>query len=266
MSIKVRCSGLSSYADCPRRSAAKLYRELITGAGFKINEERANIGASTGTGTHAGCEHYLRSKMNNEVPSKTVAEQQALDSLSNEIENGVIWDDTTPNLNIAQQQVIRQVHAYNIFVVPKTMPTGVEKYYEFKAKNGVVLTGHVDCSQENGIRDTKTGVASRANAPQYGGYSLLRRSAGFNVTEIFEDYVPRVSIKKIQPEPIIRTFKASDCETAAFNIMNRIAHDVGEFKDTGNEWSFLPNPMSMLCSEKFCPAFNTNFCNAHKGD
>lgn len=265
MTTKIRASGLSSYADCPRRSAAKLYAPLIKDAGFKIKEERANIGASTGTSTHAGCEHYLRSKMNKVEASKSVAEQQALESLDEMIENGVIWDDTTPNLNTAQKQVIRQVHAYKTFIVPEVDPVGVEEFFEFSAGNDIILTGHIDCRVPKGIRDTKTGVISRANGPQYGAYSLLCRSAGHEVSEIFEDYVPRVAIKKIQPEPTIRKFKPSDCEMAAYKILQRIGQDVENFKQDGNEWAFLPNPMSMLCSEKFCPSHGTNFCSAHKG-
>lgn len=266
MTTKVRCSALSSYADCCRRGAAKLYRNIVLDAGYKVREERQNIGAATGTATHAGGEYYLRCKMNGIIPNSLDAEQRSLEALSTEIQNGVIWDDTSPNINTAQKQVLRQVKAYNNFIVPEVTPVDVEEYYEFPLNDRIVLTGHIDVRTIAGIRDTKTGVQSRANNPQYGGYSLLARTAGHDVKTITEDYVPRVDIRKSQPKPIAREFDPANCEMAAYRIAQRMADDIQRFEESGDPWEFLPNPMSMLCSEKFCPAHNTTFCTAHKGD
>src|SRR3990167_1255568 len=50
----IRPSSLSSFMDCGRRAATKLFWREIHGAGFTLRSLPAGIGAATGTATHAG--------------------------------------------------------------------------------------------------------------------------------------------------------------------------------------------------------------------
>lgn len=45
--VVIRASSLSGYADCPRRSAARMFRREIIAAGFDLRETPPGIGAAT---------------------------------------------------------------------------------------------------------------------------------------------------------------------------------------------------------------------------
>ena len=44
--------------------------------------------------------------------------------------------------------------------------------------------------------------------------------------------------------------------------VRKIVQDVKLFRETQDPWSFVANPNSFLCSDKFCPAFGSKFCGA----
>ncbi|MEI6283433.1 MAG: hypothetical protein WCP82_12085, partial [Alphaproteobacteria bacterium] len=60
-------------------------------------------------------------------------------------------------------------------------------------------------------------------------------------------------------------YPVASCEQAARTVLNRIDIAVQAFKRAGDAWSFIPNPSSMLCADRFCPAWGTDFCKLHKG-
>lgn len=270
----VRASSLSSYQDCPRRWAARHLRREIEALGFEVRILPSSIGAAVGSGTHAGAAYLLSEKMaSGESGNLTEAEQRALDELEHRIiDEGVIWDDTTGNLNTAQQQTRRMVRAYRTHVVPGVHPVAVEQRITKTFAPGWTLSGQADVFEDDVLHDTKTGTVRRANMPQYGCYSLLRRSPrpedgapdGEPVNGIVEDFIRRVSLKPDQPPPERYPYPVEAAEQLAWAVMHRIKADTERFRETGDLWAFMPNPMSQMCSPKYCPAFNTAFCRAHK--
>lgn len=267
--ISIRASSLSSYPDCLRRTASRIFKDEIIAAGYELRTTNTGIGAATGTGTHSGAAFILQQKIETGTAGGLEdAKEKAIASLHYEIEPGVSWDPTSPNLNTAEKQVIRQVTSYANHVAPKIDPESVEEYIEMPLKEGgnIWITGHTDTKFSTGIRDLKTGVKRRANGYQYGCYSLLYRSTGLDVEFLIEDFVPRVAISKEQPLPEIHYYNVKESELAAYAIITRMIADLKAFRVTADPWSWLANPMSMMCHAKYCPAHGTEFCKAHMQD
>lgn len=255
----IRPSSLPGYADCARRGATKLFHKEITDAGFMLRQLSPGIGAATGTATHAAAAFTLQEKMlSGNLGNETEAEHRALESLKAETANGVTYDATSPDLNTAEKQVLRQAKAHRLYVAPKLEPVAVEQRYEAET-NGFLLSGQIDVAAQ-GLRDLKTGNKPRANFSQYGSYSLLLRTNNIEVPTITEDFIQRVTISKPQPQPVEILYDVALCETTTMAIIGKIEKDYREFMQTGNPDAFMANPSSVLCSEKYCGAFNTKFC------
>jgi len=148
-------------------------------------------------------------------------------------------------------------------VAPQFVPAHVEVRLEADLAPGIVAAGQVDVAAGNTIRDLKTGRMQRANGAQYGMYSLLWQAHGHQIDNLLEDYVPRAPISKLQPPAVTTAVDIADAEAAATTLAKRMVADLTAFRATGDPWSFVANPSSMLCGERWCPAANTKFCLSH---
>ena len=271
----IRCSSLPTWEDCARREASKLFRHLIVDAGFQLRQLETHVGALVGGGVHKGAAISLQNKMDKGDPGN---EEEAEDAGVAEFDErmsseGAIFDGTSRNPSTAQKQVARMVRKYHRTLVPQISPVSVEQRMEAPLGAGFALVGHSDVvAQELArLRDLKTGVMQRANGSQYGSYALLCEAEGIDVRQIVEDYLPRVSLQKEQPDPVTTLIPFAEAKWRAYETLEDIQGSVAEFKErlsSGSrppEGAFRANPMSMLCSEKFCPSWGTNFCKAHKG-
>ena len=165
-------------------------------------------------------------------------------------------------MSVAQQQVIRQTRLYHDKVAPEIKPIAVEEYLKAEIEDGFVLSGHVDVTEEFDLHDLKTGKNQRANQAQYGAYALLRRSHGGNANKLVEDYIRRVSVRSVQPDPEHVIYDGARAERQAMATVKKIITDVKLFRETKDPWSFVANPNSFLCGDKWCPAFGTKFCGS----
>lgn len=268
MALTIRPSTTSRWTDCARRQAAQAYPEIVIAAGYTLRQMPSHIGAIVGTSVHAGGAQLQKAKRLSGTISPvqaSTASEFAVHTFTEELDKaGVSWDDTTPNRNDAHKQIIRMTEVYREDVVSKVTPLEVEQRFEAMLPGGdVTISGQMDniALFPQGPRDTKTGVRSAWNLPQYGCYSLLSRTHGFNVEQITEDFVQRVSPKRAQPRAVERVFDRLQCEQAAAAIVGLIQHQMNAFAETGSPWSFPANPNSMLCSDRFCPAFGTEWCS-----
>lgn len=253
------------YPDCNRREAAKMFATEIESFGYKLKKRPPSIGAVIGQATHSGAAYTLRAKLDTgELGNATEADQRALETMEREADDGVVWDQTTKDHNTGQTQALRQVRSYRIHLAPKIKPIAVEGYLEAEFLGKAMLVGSPDNCEPRTVRDLKTGTRRRANAAQYGGYALLRRSNGEVADELLEDFIQRVSLKKEQPEPETISHDPALAEQLAWQTLQRIVHDYERFMETKDSSAFMPNPNSMLCSEKYCPAHSTEFCKAHR--
>lgn len=262
--ISIRASILPGAADCMRRAAAAQFKTEITAAGYRLRERRPVIGGIVGTSVHKGTEltisTYVTTGKHSPVSDCIDA---GIDSIRSEIVSGIIWDQTTQSKNEAEQQCRQMINAYCIMIVPQINPVAVpEKYRQAKIAEDVLFTGSTDIETvEQDIRDTKTGYTIKPYQAQQGGYSLLRKSSLKQTTNrLILDFLPRTSTKKTFPGPTTVEYNVSICEKMAYDIILRIAAAMRKFRATGNSLAFPCNPMSILCSEKYCTAFGTEFC------
>jgi len=272
---KIRASALSSYSDCPRRAAAKLFKAEILAAGYDLRETARNIGATIGTAVHAAAAMTLREKMERGSPAPlSAATDCAVEEYRTIAEEGMMFDRETPTGNAAEMQIVRMVDTFQRAVVPETEPVIVEERMEADTGFGLVLTGQSDVlAREPGrLLDLKTGKRQSMHAPQIGAYSLLSKSHGLPVNEAAVKFIQRVPVSKPQPEPVTTPYALAQAENAAVNVLRHIHGDLKVFREgdettgilPGDAWAFASNPSSMLCSAKWCPAHGTQFCTEHK--
>jgi hypothetical protein len=267
--ITIRCSSLPGALDCERREAAKTFRADIERAGYVLRDPGNGIAAAVGTATHAGATWSLQQKIETgELGNKTESEQRAIDSLTIERERGVSWDDTSPDRNTAEKQVVRMLNLYRSHVAASVVPVSVEKRLQAQVSEGIILSGQTDVSELERIRDIKTGKNDQYHGAQLGGYTLLARAHNQPIDKACVDFIQRVRISQVQPNPRKIDYDMAECESLAWAVIERIKSNYEKFLQTGMADAFLPNPKSMLCSDKYCPAHSTRFCVHHtkKGD
>jgi hypothetical protein len=228
--------------------------------GYAFRQGISPVGAAIGTATHAAVAHTMQEKANTgHCANETETEQCGLQSLSEEIGKGVRFDAISDNLNTAQKQVIRQYRSYRLHLADTINPISIERRITVETQRGNLLSGAMDLA-DAGIRDLKTGVQQRVNIAQYGVYSLLRRSEGDTPTYLCEDYIRRVAISKEQPAPVVVTYNREFAERVAASIINDIEMKFERYMETQDPLTFLANPASQLCSDRYCPCFQSPFC------
>jgi hypothetical protein len=277
----IRPSYLPSWPDCPRRTAARLWRDVIETAGYELRQPGASVGAHVGTGVHEGANYTLSTKLESgELGAESEATDRAVEAFTTRLEDeGVTWDQATPNKSTGQKQVERMTKKYRSTLAPQVQPVLVEQRLEADLGDGWYISGQADLlametpygsPEYLRLRDLKTGTTMRANGLQYIAYSMLLRAHEYAVKDAVEDFLRRVPLKQPQPEPETRTLPAGPMEHEAMEIIGEMTSSLGEFirrvseGDKPPESAFRANPQSVLCGSKWCPAHSTSFCKLHK--
>lgn len=275
--ITIRSSSLSGWSDCPRRGAARIFRKYVEQAGYVLRSLPNNIGATVGTAVHTAAAGMLKHKaLHGDLGLVDDATDAGIESLRAGMEGGVMMDKETPDRNIAEKQVVRMTRVYRSQIAPGIQPLSVEERLEAEVRPGLILSGQSDViAREPGkIRDLKTGKRLGNHAAQVGSYALLARSIGIDIKAAGIDFVKRVAWKTAQPDAIHQEVPVGPAESAAVNVIRRMADDLKVFREgneamrllPGDNWAFLPNPSSMMCSAKWCPAHSggpNGFCHDH---
>lgn len=275
MTTIVRASSLSGYADCPRRAAARMLCAEIEASGHILRSLPHGIGAAVGTAVHAAAAVTLTARLRTgTLPPADDARDAARDALREAIAGEVVFDRDTPAPDAAEVQALRMADAWRDGIAPQVEPVAVEERLEAEALPGLVLSGQSDViAREAGrVRDLKTGARRGHHRPQLGAYSLLARTHGIDVREAAEDFVARVAVKKEQPPAETHLHDVTGAEVAAMAVLRRIDADIRAFRvgdpergiAPGDPWAFLANPMSKLCSDRWCPAWGTSWCREHR--
>jgi hypothetical protein len=282
----VRASSLPWYQDCPRRSAARLWRSTILAAGYELRTCDMSVGAAVGSGVHAGAGLMLTEKATSGqlAPIDAATDATIEEMRRRMMEDGATYDRETPGPNEAEKQATNMVKAYAVYIAPKVNPVLVERRLEATvphSRMGFILSGQQDVlAREPGrIRDLKTGKARGNYKPQLGSYALLAKShpevlGGVAVDGAVEDFVQRVGYKKDQPQPTSYVHDLVGAETAAMAVLRHMDDHLHMFLNgdperylvPGDPWAFPANPSSKLCGAKYCEAFGTAFCREHMTD
>jgi hypothetical protein len=236
----------------------------IKRAGFDLRQTTSGAGAACGTAVHSSAEYVLGVKISTgELGKLSDGIDAAMASFDTEIADGVEWDATTGSRNAAQKQIKSMAGAYYHGPAQIIRPLEIERQMAADLGDGWMFTGRADVLDVRGVvRDTKTGVVKRPHFAQFGGYSLLCRSEGIfpEVKGAVVDFVKRCKVGAPQAPAEEIIYPVDMCEVEAWNLIQRIKADVGRFMSSGDPREFLANPMSMMCSDRYCRAWGTKFC------
>jgi len=264
--IRIHCSSLPAYSDCPRRAAARVIRDIIEGAGYRLRETRQGVGAAFGSGVHASARGIMQKKIDGGQMSDDDALEIAVAEYRSRIKNGVIFDSATQRNNDAEKQIAMSLRAFRAQVEPQIQPASAETPRRARVAEGVVLVGTSDVEDVRCyLDDYKTGSHLRMYHAQLGGYALLRESHRGVIKRLRKHVIPRVSLRKPYPGTRTIEYDIDISKKAAWSIIQHIQRDVRNFITTGDPEVFLCNPMSMMCSEKYCVCYGTEFCELTKG-
>lgn len=262
--ITIRASMLPSYADCPRRAAANLLRKILTDMGYGLRKTPTSAGALVGIGVHAGAEYCMNHKLaNGDTGKLNDMIELSLTKYKIEIMKcPVSWDSTTTKKNDAECQIIGLCGVFMAEVAPEVKPIRkAEQRVKAQIEEGFELSGKPDLDTEFGIEDWKSGTVIRPHHQQLGGYSLLKRThEGMSPAGLRLWHMKRVAVGKPQSPVKKIIYHVEECERAAFATIKHVIRDVRNFQANQDPWSFAANPMSMMCSDKYCPAWGTAFC------
>jgi hypothetical protein len=260
--IIIRASAVSSYNDCPRRGASKIFRKQVIAAGFQIRESRRGIAAAIGTGSHSGAMSGARRKSQGETTNTPDLVEIGIVSLREEIAEGVEYDDTTRSPNGAEIKVRSIVTIYASELLLVIEPMTVECKLEATLSDGVLVTGHPDLIETNDtIRDLKTGKSGVGHYAQMGTYSLLRQANHHpRPGNLLIDHIPQKT-----PALTRHEYPVDVCEQTARSTIREIIRQYRLFESNQSPEVFPANPISMLCSEKYCTCYNSEFCRIKQG-
>lgn len=268
--LVIRASSTSSYPDCPRRWASRTLRREIRAAGYTLRDEPRGIGMGVGISIHEAARLTLDEKARSgSLPPIAVATDIALDTLKEQIKLGVQYDQRiTVNADDAHIQVARMARSYHAVVAPKIEPIIIEQRLEAEipwSENNLIISGQPDVvAREPGtIVDLKSGSRLGYHLPQIGSYALLAQANA--ITDVEQgriDWVPRVTVKKPQPDPMMQAINVAQAEQIATNTLKSIDMSITTWRQgdeqrglkPGDPSAFLSNPASMLCGSKWCSA------------
>lgn len=269
----IRASSLPRYADCARRAAAQMFRQEIEATGHRLRRLPNSIAAILGSATHRAAEIILREKAESgALPPSSVATDCAIDKLSEDLKQGETnFDLISPNRADAVRQAVRMSRQYYTEVASNIQPLLVEERLTAQVADGVVLSGQADvvAIEPGQIDDLKTGARSPGNFnAQIGAYSLLARSAEIEIEQGAIDFIKRVSVNKVQPDPVRVVVPLAIAEQMAANVLRHVVDDLRVFREgderlglrPGDPAAFMANPSSNLCSLRYCAAHSTSFC------
>ncbi len=259
--VRIRASSLGELFDCPARWEAKNL--------FKIRRP-TSWAEHLGTAVHAGTALFDQFRMDGEPITIDDAAGAVVDTLQHP-ETEIDWEDESPNS--VEKRAIPLHKLYCDTIAPKQEYVDVEVLAEALTiiDLGITLTGTIDRVRVTkdgsyGIADIKTGksavakdgtVATQKHAAQLAVYELLASHALdtdfeapaqiIGLQDAKTDTGRRAAIGTIHnPKKLLLDDEESG-KPGLLRIASNIVHG-------GN---FYGNARSNLCTEKYCPVFNS---------
>lgn len=269
-SWRIRASSLPTYLDCQVRWAAQTQRRMVLEAGFTLREIGRPVGGIVGAGLHAGITVALRPLLSGlAVDSLARARDAAAAAVSQEFAEGrpVVMDQTTGSPGEARDQTVSMVGSLYERAVPAMRPVLLDPDTQIEARlhKDAFVSGKPDMIElGEQITDLKSGSNRKAAGAQYGAYALLRKSHGLPTKRIVEVFQRRT--KRTLDAPVITEIDVGAAERLASATLREAMMKLMAFSTTSDPLTFLPNPGSILCSSRYCPAWGTDFCHAHRTD
>lgn len=260
----IRASGWPSFYDCAHR----WYWETVYGL------RGPSAGPATlGTAIHAGTAHFDKATLDGSPVSVIEAVDASREALAHP-EEETFWDENLSPKE-ADSFAVTLTTKYCQDVAPTRRYVAVElrcESLDISTKHGVIrVTGTTDRVRElvdgrRGVSDLKSGKTAtsknedgsrRANTKghhlQLGVYTLMAEQATGETMEAPSEIVGLQTTK----EAPVATAEIKDVKTALLGTEEYpglIEMAAGMLK-TG---TFPPNPKSMLCSKKYCAAYESH--------
>lgn len=258
--MEIRASILPSYADCSKRAFANLYIKTLKEFGYVLNSPSLYVGSAIGTATHKGFSSDLIGIRDGDLKSKDDVLNIGIDKYRQLSVDGIGFDSVTNNSNLAENQIQQILKMYLLKMHSKMRPEYVE--HEFKVKyKGHIITGHPDLIDLGSvIVDFKTGFKRNPYQSQTGIYGKLYEARakkpckGMTIV-----HIPRRK-DMTNPKINIYNYNVEISKSIALRTIDRIISDYEIFIETECPNHIPENPMSFLCSRKYCLAHGTDFC------
>ncbi len=238
-----------------------MFRKELMATGYRLRSPMSHAGAAVGIGAHrAIAEGCTANIMSGDWPTGRAIADIAAEVTGTILRGEARYDDSTPNRGAAQSQARRIGLSFIEDIAPVIKPLEVETHLKGTLASGARLSGHTDIGEEGGLDDIKTGVTAGTFGAQIGGYLALRKLHGRAIGWAREIHIPRTNLRKEQPKARVIDHDPEVALKSAAAIVKAIERDLAEFRRTGDPYAFPANPSSILCSEKYCPAYGTDFC------
>lgn len=260
--VIIRASSLDDAADCPRRHALRMFREIQER--HPLRKLHPPIGGLVGSAVHKAAVMMWRGK---EALTATTEVQQEFETVATD---GVTLDTVTPSVTVGRAQILRNVQTYAAKVLPRIQPALIEQQLTAAISPELVLSGSPDLvTTDHILRDLKDEVRGRPHLNQLGSYALLLRSHGHQIERVVIDYIKRQSPKALRTQPAHYEeieYPVSTAEASAHDVITRTAASLVEYrqreadKDSNSHLAFRANLNSVLCSAKYCPAYHSDWC------
>jgi hypothetical protein len=257
----IRASSLSGLWDCPAKWKAE---HLL---GMRMPSGSASV---IGTAIHAGTAVFDTARLEGGAGSAEDAVDAAADAVRNPRDE-VRWDDCRPAEAI--DTAARLTNAYCADIAPSFTFSKVEvrlNHLDVKATNGLILrfTGNIDrervVDDQIGVADLKSGanlvdasgnVKVSLSAAQIGTYELITIMS--DATEQKPHLLPAQIIAlptKGKHQPKVATLSRPPHSLLIGDEQNKGMIDIAA--DYFKNDLFVGNPRSVLCSERYCPAWS----------
>jgi len=241
----IRPSSLSTYINCPY----KWYLHHIEKIPVIPNPIMV-----TGTAVHKGAEiGYIEKIQTNKLPPVDVLTDAAVEEFKEKIKEAKTDGE---DINKYEKAVVTDVKLYHSSVMPQVQPVAVEKRFAVKIDNPFIeeVGGTADIVLANGIGDIKLtlrkAVANRYKF-QLSVYVILAQQVEgrpFSYAEIHN--IVNEKETKIIPVPLAT-------EQTRFIVNNLIDSVTAVLSgQVEPEVVFKGNPLSFLCSDKYCDYYN----------
>jgi len=264
----IRPSSLPAWNDCARRVAAnELLRGEIEAKGIKLYRHKADVGAAIGHALHAGGAYLLTAKRDGKPATLEQGVVCAVAAFRQEIKDGCNFDKKpgVTSAHEAEKHIGRMMFVYHAQVLQLIDPDYIEEELRADVGDGFVLVGHPDTIEVSPtLRDLKSGADTWPAGAQLGGYVLLAKANEFEINRAIIDYIPRASIDKPQPPAEQIEYDVAQSRREAARTISRIKAAVTEYRKTSDIEAIPANPMSQLCSNRWCTARGTDFCKSWK--
>lgn len=249
--IYLRASSLDGLFDCPRRFMAM--RMAAT------NPELRYIAPPVGSVIGQTIHSYAEGSIDEDAVGNTVKDRYE--------DEGISFDGKTPDIDTAVNQTKRMVKQFKEEfgeywkVKADAKEIALEYSREQPDGNVKILTGHIDLYSDGDMRDLKTGGGLGCYKAQMGAYDFLLTNNGYvEVKNIFIHRIQRCDLSK--PSPPVST-EVIDPKVAKqhFFLTQKAAYEtIKIYEENEDPSAIAANPMSLMCSEKSCPAHGTRFC------